>query len=103
MFHGASVPTRLLHPMKNPFATACAGCSSFQRYCDSPATVADGLKTISAPFSPRSRAPSGKWRAEQRETPPLAVRGWEKGKAEVARFGGKFSPKAAGVGVVGFL
>ena len=27
------------------------------------ATVADGLKTISAPFSPSSRAPSGKWRS----------------------------------------
>ena len=27
------------------------------------ATVAEGLNTISAPFSPSSRAPSGKWRS----------------------------------------
>ena len=45
------------------FATAWAGCSSFQRYSLSPATVAEGLKTISAPARPSSRAPSGKWRS----------------------------------------
>ena len=28
-----------------------------------PATVAEGLNTISAPFKPRQRAPSGKWRS----------------------------------------
>ncbi len=44
-------------------ATACAGCSSFQRYSLKPATVADGLKIISAPFKPRQRAPSGKCRS----------------------------------------
>ena len=31
--------------------------------CLQPATVADGLKTISAPLRPSSRAPSGKWRS----------------------------------------
>ena len=60
---GASTPTRLIAPTKYPFATACAGCSSFHRYSDRPATVADGFKTISAPFRPRMRAPSGKWRS----------------------------------------
>ena len=40
MFHGPSYPTRLIAPTKYPFATACAGCSSFQRYSDNPATVA---------------------------------------------------------------
>src|SRR5213075_238951 len=58
-----SCPARLIAPTKYPFATACAGCSNFQRYSDKPATVADGLKTISAPFSPSARAPSGKWRS----------------------------------------
>ena len=32
--------------MKYWFATACAGCSNFQRYSDSPATVAEGLKKV---------------------------------------------------------
>src|SRR6266545_2921605 len=36
-------------PIKYPFATACAGCSIRHRYSESPATVAEGLKTISAP------------------------------------------------------
>src|ERR1035441_7568113 len=40
-----------------------AGCSSFHRYSLRPATVAEGLKTISAPANPRARAPSGKWRS----------------------------------------
>ena len=35
----------------------------FHRYSLNPATVAEGLKTISAPFNPRARAPSGKWRS----------------------------------------
>jgi beta-ureidopropionase len=61
------VPTRLMAPTKYPFATACAGCSSSHRYSESPATVADGLNTISAPFKPKMRAPSGKclWELEQ--------------------------------------
>ena len=44
-------------------ATAAAGCSSSHRYWLRPATVADGLKTISAPLSPSARQPSGKWRS----------------------------------------
>jgi hypothetical protein len=37
------------------FATAAAGCSSFQRYSERPRLVADGLKTISAPLRPMAR------------------------------------------------
>ena len=33
------------------------------KYSLSPATVADGLNTISAPFNPSARAPSGKCRS----------------------------------------
>ena len=29
-----------MHPIKYPFAAACAGCSNFHKYCDKPATVA---------------------------------------------------------------
>src|SRR2546430_17581397 len=72
MSQGCSWPTRLIAPTKYPLATACAGCSNFQRYSESPATVADGLKTISAPFNPSARAPSGKWRSYERETPMRA-------------------------------
>ena len=57
------MPTRLIAPMKYSFATADAGCSSFHRYDDSPRLVADGLNTISAPFSPSARQPSGKCRS----------------------------------------
>ena len=35
--------------MKYSFATAAAGCSSFQRYDESPRDVADGLKTRQRP------------------------------------------------------
>ena len=45
------------------FATADAGCSSCHRYDDRPRCVADGLNTISAPFRPSARQPSGKWRS----------------------------------------
>ena len=50
-------------PANEQWATAWAGCSSFQRYSLRPATVAEGLKTISAPPRPSARAPSGKWRS----------------------------------------
>ena len=40
MSHGCSRPTRLIAPTKYPFATACAGCSSFHKYSLKPATVA---------------------------------------------------------------
>ena len=57
-------PERMRQRMpKYPFATACAACSSFQRYSLCPAVVALGMKTISAPASPSARAPSGKWRS----------------------------------------
>jgi len=49
--------------MKYPLAAAWAGCSNFHKYSLNPATVAEGLYTISAPFNPRHRAPSGKWRS----------------------------------------
>ena len=39
------------------------GCSSSHKYSERPATVAEGLKIISAPFNPRARAPSGKCRS----------------------------------------
>ena len=63
MFQGASTPGRLIAPTKYWLATACEGISSFQRYSLNPATVALGLKTISAPLRPSSRAPSGKCRS----------------------------------------
>jgi OOP family OmpA-OmpF porin len=44
-------------------ATAAAGCSTRQMYSDNPRLVADGLNTISAPFKPSARQPSGKWRS----------------------------------------
>src|SRR5579862_9376233 len=56
MFQGFSVPTRLIAATKYPLATAWAGCSSSHRYSESPATVADGLNTISAPLAEDSRA-----------------------------------------------
>src|SRR4026208_1633802 len=62
-----SMPTRLIVPTKYPFATAWATCSIRQRYSDRPREVALGMKTISAPFRPRARAPSGKWRAGEVE------------------------------------
>src|SRR2546428_12522816 len=102
MFQGGSVPTRLMQPMKYPFATACAGCSSFHRYCESPATVALGLNTISAPFSPRARAPSGKWRAGQMETPPPAGRGGDTRAARMPGVEKDFFPKPPGWGGGGF-
>jgi hypothetical protein len=49
--------------MKTPFATAAAGCSSFQRYWLRPATVAEGLTIYSAPFNASARQPSGKCRS----------------------------------------
>src|SRR4051812_50167525 len=98
MCHGASIPTRLLQAMKYPLATACAGCSSFQRYCDRPATVADGLNTISAPFNPSARAPSGKWRALQKDTATLGYGGWKTGQPRLPRLKKKFfqNPWAGG-------
>ena len=48
------------HTATRTIRTACAGCSSFHKYCDRPDTVAEGLYTISAPFNPSTRAPSGK-------------------------------------------
>ena len=57
------MPTLLIAPTKYSLATAAAGCSSFQRYDESPREVAEGLKTISAPFRPSARQPSGKCRS----------------------------------------
>ena len=57
------MPTRLMAPTKYWFATAAAGCSSSQSRFDRPRLVAEGLKTICAPFSPSSRQPSGKCRS----------------------------------------
>ncbi len=42
-FYLTSVPTRLMAAINTPFAAAEAGCSSSHRYCESPATVAEGL------------------------------------------------------------
>ena len=39
------------------------GVAANEKSDGSPVTVADGLKTISAPLSPRQRAPSGKCRS----------------------------------------
>jgi len=62
--HSISQVLNLLgSPLNLPIVTAAAGCSSFQRYDESPREVADGLKTICAPFRPSARQPSGKCRS----------------------------------------
>src|SRR3546814_8053777 len=71
MFQGASLPTRFTAPMKQPLATAEAGCSSFQRYWLKPATVAEGFTMYSAPASASARQPSGKWRRSDEHTSEL--------------------------------
>src|SRR2546430_11147320 len=50
-----------------PRSTLFPYTTLFRSYSERPATVADGFSTISAPLSPRMRAPSGKCRSRSEE------------------------------------
>ena len=62
-----------------------------------PRDVAEGMKTISAPFKPSARAPSGKWPVVADVYADLANGGIENGIAEVARPEIELLPKAGQV------
>ena len=88
------MPTRLIAPTKYPLATACAGCSSFQRYSRKPGDRRRRIKDDLGAVQPKTSRTLGKMPVVANVNADAGERRVETRIAEIARTEIKLFPKA---------